>query len=338
MFKQARIRLTAWYLIIIMVISLAFSGVIYRSATLELDRFARAQQMRFENRVFLVKDNVVQMPPTPLPFDETLLSEARLRILRTLLMINLGILSMAFVLGYYLSGKTLEPIADMMDEQYRFVSDASHELKTPLTAIKSTLEVALRNPKTGLGEARQALQTSLAEVNDLQKLTEGLLELSGSNHSHTMKKVRLDEIVRQSIKTIEPLASARNIAISTALSRITIMAESESLRRAIITILDNAIKYSKDKTKITVSVKVLGTHALLRIKDQGIGIAATEMPQIFNRFYRSDKARSTDGYGLGLSIAKKIVEAHKGTIDVQSQKDKGTTVSLLFPYSARIQH
>ena len=124
----------------------------------------------------------------------------------------------------------------------------------------------------------------------------------------------------------------------TTLPNVMIMGESEMLKRAITTILDNAIKYSKPKSKVDVRIRVVGKKVILDIKDRGIGIDEEEIPLIFNRFYRSDKARSTEGHGLGLSIAKKIVESHNGEIKVASKKDKGTTFSLIFPYSARIQN
>ena len=326
MFKQARLKLTGWYLIIIMMVSFAFSGVIYRAASFELNRFARAQQNRFVMR------------PSPPPFDEDLLVDARMRILKSLLIINLGIFASAAIFGYYLSGKTLEPIAEMMDEQYRFVSDASHELKTPLTAMKTTLEVSLRDPKMDLQVAKKTLESSLGEVNELQKLAEGLLELSGHNGSLKLEKIKLNEVVHEAKKILEPMAASRQIDIVTTLPNIMIMGESEMLKRAITTILDNAIKYSKPKSKIYIGTRLLGKQVVLDVKDHGIGIDEKEIPLIFNRFYRSDKARSTDGHGLGLSIAKKIVESHNGEIKVVSKKDKGTTISLTFPYSARIQN
>lgn len=338
MFKHARLRLTGWYLIIIMMVSLAFSGVIYRTATFELGRFARAQQSKFENRVFLVNDNVVQLRPSPPPFDEELLEDTKSRLLRALLLINLGILASSALLGYYLSGKTLEPISNMMDEQYRFVSDASHELKTPLTAMKSTLEVALRDPKMGIVEARKTLEVSLGEVNDLQKLAEGLLELSGQAALLKQEKLKLNQVVHEAVKMLEPLAHSRKIEIVITVPNIVMMGESETLKRAITTIIDNAIKYSKAKSKIYITSKVSGKGVTLKIRDEGIGIEESEIPLIFNRFYRSDKARTTDGHGLGLSIAKKIVESQGGEINVMSKKGKGTTVSLVFPYSARIQN
>lgn len=338
MFKQARLRLTGWYLIIIMMVSLAFSGVIYRAATFELNRFARAQQNKFENRVLVLNDNVVQMRPSPPILDQDLLDDAKSRLLKALLLINLGILASSALLGYYLSGRTLEPISEMMDEQYRFVSDASHELKTPLTAMKSTLEVALRDPKMGLDEAKKTLEVSLGEVNDLQKLAEGLLELSTHVGSLKQDKVKLNTVVHEAIKILEPLALSKKIEIITTLPKIAIMGESETLKRAITTIIDNAIKYSKAKSKIYISTKTSAKTVVLKIRDEGIGIEESEIPLIFNRFYRSDKARSTDGHGLGLSIAKKIVESQDGEIVVESKKGKGTTVSLIFPYSARIQN
>ena len=326
MFQSTRIKLTSWYLIIIMMVSLAFSLVIYRAATFELNRFARAQQNRFVMR------------PSPPPFDEDLLDDAQARLVKALVLINLGILLSAGVLGYYLSGKTLEPISEMIDEQYRFVSDASHELKTPLTAMKSTIEVALRDRKMDLDTARKTLEVSLGEVNDLQRLAEGLLELSGHAKSLKLEKLQLGNVILESIAVLAPLAHLRKIQIETRLDEVFIMGESETLKRAMTTIIDNAIKYSKDKSKIKVSSKHSGKSVVVKIQDEGIGIDETEIPLIFNRFYRSDKARNTDGHGLGLSIAKKIVEAQGGEIVVESKKGKGTTVSLIFPYSARIQN
>jgi len=326
MFQSTRIKLTSWYLIIIMMVSLAFSLVIYRAATFELNRFARAQQNRFVMR------------PSPPPFDEDLLDDAQARLVKALILINLGILLSAGVLGYYLSGKTLEPISEMIDEQYRFVSDASHELKTPLTAMKSTIEVALRDRKMNLDTARKTLEVSLGEVNDLQRLAEGLLELSGHAKSLKLEKLQLGNVILESIAVLAPLAHLRKIQIETRIDEVFIMGVSETLKRAMTTIIDNAIKYSKDKSKVSISAKHNGKSVVAKIHDEGIGIDETEIPLIFNRFYRSDKARNTDGHGLGLSIAKKIVEAQGGEIVVESKKGKGTTVSLIFPYSARIQN
>lgn len=338
MFLRARLKLTGWYLLIIMIVSLAFSGVIYRAAMFELNRFARAQQNRFESRTYIYEDGRIELHPSPPQFDETLLIEARERILKSLLFINLGIFGLAGLLGYYLSGRTLEPIALMIEEQYRFVSDASHELKTPITAMKSSLEVSLRDTRMTLKEAKHTLEVNLEEVNRLQKLAEELLELSSTSDLGNLEKANLKNIVEEAVKILDPIADSKNIKIVKAITPIIIMADKDSLRRAITMILENAIKYSEKGSKVRLSLKTEKKRVLLSIKDNGIGIDKDEIGKIFERFYRSDKARSTTGNGLGLAIAKKIVDQHSGMLKANSELGKGTTITIDLPFSARIQN
>jgi signal transduction histidine kinase len=327
MFVKARLKLTGWYLLIIMIISLAFSGVIYRASSFELRRFAEAQQNRFERRI-------VPYPPI---IDDELFIEAQHRIANSLILINITILGVSAILGYYLSGKTLSPIKEMVDEQYRFVSDASHELKTPITAIKTTLEVALRDKKLGLAESKKTLKTSLEEVDRLQKLAEGLLELTNKKLMLELLPLNLAGIVETTVKMVKPLSDKKKIDISVKIPKIIIMTEESSMTRALITILDNAIKYGPDNSKVEVSAKVVGKSVRLSIIDKGKGIHKKDIPHVFDRFYRSDLARSENGYGLGLSIAKQIVEEHSGNIEIESVQGKGTTVTIILPYSARLQ-
>lgn len=309
-----------------MIVSLAFSGVIYRSASFEIERFANNQRTRFERRI------------NPLPLiDHELIEETKHRILMTLFLINLGIFSIAGLLGYYLSGKTLSPIQEMLDEQYRFVSDASHELKTPITAIKTTLEVAIRDKEMKIREARQTLQTSLEEVNRLQKLAEGLLELTHKNGVGELVTTMLDSIIINAINTLEPLSRFKKIEILNKSSHLVVMADETSLARALVAILDNAIKYSKKNGKIEITVKIVDKKIILTVTDNGVGIEEDALPYVFDRFYRSDPARSEKGYGLGLSIAKQIIEAHNGKIFIDSEINKGTKVVIALPYSAKLQ-
>ena len=339
MFKAARIKLTLWYSLIIMVVSLAFSLVIYRAGTLEIERFASAQRVRFERR--MVGDNLVpfddlRLSP-PQVVDEELIAETKQRILMALIFINLGIMSIAGVLGYYLSGKTLAPIAEMMDGQYRFISDASHELKTPITAIKTTLEVALRDSKLGLVESKATLQTSLDEVNRLQKLAEGLLEMTHKDITLGSVALNLAGIVETVVKMVTPLAKKKKITLETKIDKVMVMTDESSLSRAILAILDNAIKYSPEKSVVEIAGKVRGKFVELKIRDHGKGIAEVDLEHVFDRFYRSDLARSENGYGLGLSIAKEIVKEHDGRIEIKSKVKEGTTVFVYLPYSARLQ-
>jgi signal transduction histidine kinase len=336
MFRTARLKLTGWYLLIIMAVSIAFSGVIYRAASNELSRFAEAQRNKFERR--LISPNIDEFRLNPPPFiDNELLEETKKRITTALILINLGILGIASVLGYYLSGKTLAPIKEMVDEQYRFISDASHELKTPLTALRTSMEVTLRDKTLENKEARSIIKDNLHDVVRLQKLTEGLLELSKSE-TLPLQPCSLVEILNKSVAEVQPLADERMISIKNVASiKPIILAEPATFGRAIVTILDNAIKYSKEKSEIKTLILLTQKEVRLSIVDKGIGIDKNDLVKVTDRFYRSDRARSSNGYGLGLSIAKNIVELHNGKIQIASKIGRGTTVTISLPYSARIQ-
>lgn len=298
MFNSARLKLTAWYLLVIMAVSLAFSVVIFRVEVLELDRLAHSPRFRVP---------------------EEIIEDATNRRLANLIIINLGILVIAGTSGYFLAGRTLKPIKEMIDDQNRFIGDASHELRTPLTAIKSALEVNLTDKKL--------LRACLDQVDKLQSLTEGLLQFS--HESPRFQKIKLAEIVNDALKIVGPKAKQKNITIKTFKSEASIMGDKAALTNLVTLLVDNAIKYSPKKSEVIIALRKDG----FSVTDQGIGIDTKDMPHIFDRFYRADSARTKSdggGYGLGLSIAKKIVEAHHGTIKVESKVDLGTTFSVNF--------
>lgn len=288
MFNSARLKLTAWYLLVIMLVSVTFSMMIFQMQVAEWSRFERRFHFVFAQ-------------------------EAAERLTVFLVVINGGILVVSGSLGYFLAGKTLKPIKEMVEEQNRFIADASHELRTPLTALKSALEVNLRDKKL--------LKDCLEQVNKLQSLTESLLQLS--NNSLKLEKVNFSEIVKTAIAEIEPKAKQKGIVVKKAFEEAFVLGDKYALTDLVVILLDNAIKYSPKKTVVTVGLQ----ENILTVSDQGIGIAEKDLPHIFNRFYRADPAR-TGGYGLGLSIAKKIVEAHQGTIEIASEVNKGTTVTV----------
>lgn len=327
MFKTARLKLTGWYLLIILTVSIAFSVVIYRSASFELRRFAQAQQNRFERKA----------PPFPPLMNEELIDEANGRIKNSLIIINVSILFLSSLLGYYLSGKTLRPIQEMMDEQDRFISDASHELKTPITALRTSMEVSLRDKELVSNSARQFLVSNLADVIRLQKLTEGLLELS-KPQPLMHEKCLLGQIVDDAVKEVAPISAEKHIQINVRTSpSLVVEVEPVAIKRAIVALLDNAIKYSNPGREIAVSSTCNSKVVMLKIRDRGIGIAPGELENVTKRFYRSDKARNSKGYGLGLPIAKSIIELHGGNMTIESKLNTGTTVIVALPFSARIQ-
>ncbi len=339
MFHSARLKLTAWYLLIIMLVSISFSLVIYNMLHLEVQRFEMAQRFRIERR-FIDRG----APPPPVSFRDTdLVKETEQRIALMLVVVNAGILVISGVFGYFLAGRTLKPIMEMVDEQNRFISDASHELRTPLTALKSSMEVHLRDKKLALSDAKNLIAGSIVEVDKLQVLSDSLLQLAQyqkSNHQTKFEKLDVAEAVNEAVKKITPLARKKDIVIAGDITKGEIEGNRYSLEELVVILLDNAIKYSPEKAKVTISAGRSDGNILISIRDKGPGIDKKDLPHIFDRFYRADSTRSKEkvsGYGLGLSIAKQIVEMHRGSISVESEAKKGTTFTVKLPVLAKFQ-
>jgi signal transduction histidine kinase len=319
-----------------MVISILFSAEVYRGFLLEFRRGLRNQSFRLP---LIQGQQTLIIPFRNLPSDieNEIYEEARQRILLQLIEVNLGILITAGISGYFLAGRTLKPIELMVNEQKRFVADASHELRTPLTVMKTETEVALREKNLDLKDAKVLLKSNLEEVDKMQSLSNYLLELSryeDKNNKPPMEKLNLEEIVKSVVQKLTPVAKKGNIEIITDVQHMEIMANRESIVELLSILLDNAIKYSHQGSKVIISIKKDKGAAIISIKDFGIGIKENELPFIFNRFYRADTSRSkvkTDGYGLGLSIAKSIVELHEGKITASSIPEKGTTFTIFIP-------
>lgn len=321
MFKTARLKLTLWYLLIIMFISIAFSGVIYRMVSVEIGRFARSPRFRIENVMI----------------GESMIAEAKSRVALSLLELNGIILLVSGTLGYILAGKTLTPIQKMMEEQKRFVSDASHELRTPLTALKSMLEVGLRDKKMTVKDARKLIKESIEESDKLNNLSSSLLELArldGNGKKLNFEELRVSDVVTEAIKKIKPKSEKKNISIVKKTNGVKIKGNKEKIVELLLILLDNAVKYSSNNTKITIKAKEIRNQAIIKVIDHGIGIPPEDLPHIFERFYRSDSARSRQGeggYGLGLAIAKKIVAEHSGKIIVKSVLNQGSEFKIILP-------
>lgn len=335
MFQKTRLKLTAWYLLIIMVISISFSLVIYRMLERELDRFADSQKFKIE---LVLKANARNFfpPPPKIEIDKQLVKETKTRIVIYLLFINSGIFIISGFFGFLLAGKTLKPIKEMIDEQNRFIADASHELNTPLSVLKTSMEVSLRDNSIDKNEYKNVLKDNLDEVNRLQKLTEGLLKINSNENDQINSELNLvSKSINYAIKKIQNLADKKNIKIKINLKQdFKIKSDINELIELFIIFLDNAIKYSKEGTKVLVSIYSDNKFNIVEIKDNGIGINEKDLPHIFDRFYRVDKSRNKNqinGYGLGLSIAQKIINKYKGVIEVKSVLNKGTVFIIKFP-------
>lgn len=335
MFKSARINLTAWYLVIIMAISLSFSAVFFRGVTLEFQRRLNTIESRFNQERPL---GWRMMGPVHEYFIDDL-REAKARVLLILLYTNAVIFVLSGVAGYFLAGRTLAPIEQAMDEQKRFVADASHELKTPLTALQTSIEVALRDKKLSLKDAKSALKGSLEDIENLKKLSNDLLSLTSfqqNGHKLPMNKVDVEDAVSSAYKKIEPLAKEKNITLNLETTNLKLKANFESLEKLITILLDNAVKYTPNGGKVSLSVYKGQRNAVIKVKDTGVGIAKHDIPHIFDRFFRADASRTkgkVDGYGLGLSIAKSIAQLHNGEIKVDSSPNKGSTFIVKLPHT-----
>jgi signal transduction histidine kinase len=322
MFKTARIKLTAWYLLIIMLVSMSFSIVIFRVLTSELDRFERGERLRIERRL-----------PPPMVFDPAAIDEIKDRLILRLIGINVFILAGSALAGYFLAGRTLKPIADMVDEQNRFITDASHELRTPLTTLKSEIEVNLRDPNVSLIQAKKLLKSNLEEVNNLQILSDNLIKLTGNN-TIDMGRIQLTGIIKEAIRRVSVAAKAKHIAITNNVPNFTLTGNAMILTELFIILLDNAIKYSARGKSIRITAEKTDGHVVIRVTDQGYGIRKEDISHLFDRFWRADKSRTktaVPGYGLGLAIGKQIVDRHHGMITVESAVNKGSVFMVTLP-------
>ena len=225
-------------------------------------------------------------------------------------------------------------------EQQRFVADASHELRTPLAVLRGETEVALEQNR-GAEDYRESLALIKDEAERLTRIVENLFILARQpvdQHSIMKAPLRLNEVVSECVRSAQVLAAQRDLRLHLdgTRSEVNLNGDDELLKRMLLNLLDNAVKYTAPGGEVSVALSSQNGNARIIVTDSGIGIPAADQPRIFDRFYRVDKARSRalGGAGLGLSIAKWIVEAHGGTISVQSTPKQGSEFIVELPLKA----
>jgi heavy metal sensor kinase len=230
----------------------------------------------------------------------------------------------------------LDRLESSVTQIKRFTADASHELRGPLSFTRTVAEIALRNPHADT-ESRRALQDIVDEAAKAAVLLEDMLTLAradaapiGICHS----QVDLATVLEEVCEIAQPIAKQQNLTLSKSFDHgaVLVLGDPAALKRLLWILLDNALKYSNPQGAVGVSLSRVSGQGRVVVRDNGIGISATDLPFVFDRFYRADPSRSmVEGNGLGLAIAKWIAETHRAELSVESEEGVGTSFTILFP-------
>jgi heavy metal sensor kinase len=229
--------------------------------------------------------------------------------------------------------ETFSRLQAAFDEQARFTADAAHELRTPVSVMLTQTQTALTRERPA-AEYRETLEACQRAAQRMRRLVESLLQLARLDAGQEpMKRVPLDlaATARDCVNLLRPLAEQSNVRLLTEFSAAACTGDADHLSQVITNLLTNAIHYNQPGGEVRVETRNDNGMASLVVADTGPGIAAEDLPHIFERFYRADSARSEGRSGLGLAIAKAIVEAHGGSIAVSSQLGQGTTFTVRLP-------
>lgn len=337
MFHSARLKLTGFYLAILLCFSLAGTFGVRALADREFAHENNVQRQTvgvLERHAWGVADDFL-LPPKPM-HDFTSVQQDQDSLVRKhlnvdLIYMNLLVLVVGGLLSYWYAGRTLKPIQEAHEAQKRFAADASHELRTPLANMQVENEVFLRQKSFTESEAREQIASNLEEVQRLESLASNLLALTQYEQaSLKLKALSIKKILDSALAHSGKAMDGKQVQVEAHVADAKVLGHDESLEQLFAIVLDNAIKYGPEKGTIHISGKRSGSEYQLRIRDDGPGIAAADLPFIFDRLYRGDKARTTkaEGYGLGLSLAKQIAIANQASITAGNAKAGGAEFTI----------
>ncbi len=345
-FFVARLRLTFYYTLFTAVIVGGFSVILYQTL---LSNFADT-----------LRDTAPGLNPHVF---SAVIDRAHIILTNRLLIADAIILFFSMVFGYLLTDRSLKPIRENMRKQRRFVADASHELRTPIAVIISGLEVALRNKDLTLDQSKQTLADTLEEMRSFSNMSNQLLDLSkydiskaGTSGQDGRVRVRIADILHSAASKMKTLADEKSIAYVIDVRTdedVWVLGNEVDLNRVFYNVIHNAIAYTPKHGSITVEGRISMGKYVTTVSDTGVGISAKTLGKIFEPFFRGDASRNNKedlgdsesaadtgqmrkgtGAGLGLTLARKIVDAHQGSIVIKSKEHHGTKAVISLPLSS----
>lgn len=250
----------------------------------------------------------------------------------------LSILAVMFLISDYMARKAIEPVEKSWNDQQRFVADASHELKTPLTVILANMDIMQANKDATIWEENKWIENTKSEATRMTELVNDMLFLARSDanidQSYNFQNVNFSKLSEECVLTFESVAFEKgiNLASSIPMDMFT-CADEARIKQVIMILIDNAMKYVNDNGSIFVTAENTGRHIRFSVSNTGQAISPEKQSHIFERFYRADdsRAREKGGYGLGLSIAQNIISAHGGKIGLDYSNEQGTCFAFTIP-------
>lgn len=323
-YRKAVLLLTLYYTVGVVVILAIFNIMVYG---LFIGSIQNQEHELREGRV-VEEDSLEEL-------SEERIGQLQQNLVDILLLSDAIIFVVSLGLAYVVSRKTLAPLEESYQQQARFVADAAHELRTPLSVVKAGSEVMLRSERSS-SEYVEFIRESLEEIEHLITLSNNLLYLAERKKRDSMieQSIVFSDLCKKQITFMSSYAKERMITIQSSIEENVILrGDKDALARMIVNLMKNAIDYTNAHGVVTITLLQKNSKSILSISDTGIGISAKDLPYIFERFYKVDHSRSrhSTNAGLGLAIVKEIVVAHKGEIKVESKMGKGTTFTVILP-------
>lgn len=316
---RARITLTLAYVGVTTFIVVVSSNLLFKALLLSVANSIEEQVPNFIDQVRLFEH-----------------AEAVLKM--KLFFADIFIIAIICACAYILTEFALRPIREARVRERRFLADAAHELRTPLSVMRSGNEVVLRGEPTMPLRVKRQLTENIEEIDTLTRIANGLLALTSKKEmlENGNTFVDIGELLKMIVEKITPIATKKEVMLSLTTDvhthEYTVRAEHTSLSRAFENIIENGIKYTKANGSVSISLQHNKGMIEVHVKDTGIGIATTDLPHVTEPFFRADLARtSNEGSGLGLSIVAETIEALQGRLIIESELDVGTTVIVSLP-------